>query len=328
MVEMQASDFDEVAREALILHAKNRGLNVSVSPENIISFGVGDLACQCYFVKGSDRMGQVEFTVWIDSERKIAYTDQCTWLGNNIIESIAGAVHNWCAGQLPVWLAVFQGKGVDGLLTTAKISSFDDATKQGYAWQMYIGIGQSLGTCPSVVDRVKETPPYKLILGELMQLQMTGYFKERPGIHCIKLFYGRTDEILAESRIDGDHWDGANAAMHNFQWTAESGGTFHVKQFMVMVPPPDTEDGGASPTLAPQVNNTMVPNRPKTVTLRNAHPGNPPTVAAHGTASMSPTAEKASPIVRIAMIGLIVLGAMGFLIAAVAFFVVFLPGQH
>lgn len=321
-MEIQASDFDEVARMALEEHTKHRGLDVSMSEDHIFSFGVGDLACRVNFIKGSDHTGQVEFTVWIDAGRKHAYVDQCTWFGDNILECIAGAVHNWCAGQLPVWLAVFQGKDVEGLLTDMQISWLDAATMQPYNWQVFVGIGQSVGTCRSVLERVKETPPYKLVITELVQLQMQGYFKERPGMHCIKLFYGRgmDGESMEESRIDGEHWDGANDAMHAHQWATEKEGFFFVKQFLVMMPPNPAQGDVTPPMLAVQAVNTMVPDRPASVEIKGARAISPTTA---GTKTTQPT--KISPLTTIVIIVLVVAGGIGLVLTGLAAFLIHKP---
>lgn len=70
----------------------------------------------------------------VDAERKQAYIDQVSFYGSNILEAVAAAAHNWCAEQLPVWLALFQGKDVEGLLTHASLTSFGDATMQPHKW--------------------------------------------------------------------------------------------------------------------------------------------------------------------------------------------------
>lgn len=254
---LQTDDLNQVAREALLVHAKERGLSATVSADNVISFGVGDLACKCEFVKGSSQLAQVEFVVWTDASRKQAYIDQCSAVGDSTTECVVKAVHSWCEGQLPPWLAVYNGEGVAGLATTAKINSFDDATMQSYQWQLHVGIAQYNSVCASLPERVQAKPPYELIIGELMQLQMKGYFKSRTGLHCLKLFYGRTmdGEVTPESKIDGDHWDGANLALHNYQWTTEPSGYFMIKQFITMAPP--MADGGAV-LLAPQSSASML----------------------------------------------------------------------
>lgn len=254
---MDVADLDFLALKAVVEHAEATGLKTEVGDDVSISFGVGDLACKVQFVKGAENTAQLEFTVWIDAERKQAYIDQVSFYGNNVIEAISGAAHNWCNGQLPVWRALFQGKGTEGLLTHVGLTSFDDATMQAYKWDLYVGIGQSLGECKSVLERIKATPPYELIVPELMQLQMGGYFRDRPGVHCIKMWCGRgaNGASMHECAIDGEPWEAAGKLMKQHQYAAERHGFYWAKQFILMVPPAKE---GEAPYLAPQSSETMI----------------------------------------------------------------------